>query len=57
MKYWDDFIRSPSFKNIEHFLVKEETIVMFELSNVDKVAQKSNESLKNLIKAYAEAKC
>lgn len=29
LKYWEVFISSPSFKTVAHFLVKEETIVMF----------------------------
>lgn len=41
LKYWEDFIRSPSFKNVEHFLIKEETIVRHELASIDKVARKS----------------
>ena len=57
LKYWEDFVYSPSFKNVEHFLTKEETIVKHELSNIDKMAKKSEESLKGLVNSYATLKC
>lgn len=57
LKYWEDFVYSPSFKNVEHFLIKEETIVRHELSNIDKMIKKSTDSLVDLIKSYAVIKC
>lgn len=57
LNYWEDFVYSPSFKNVEHFLMKEETIVKHELSNIDKMAKKSEESLGELVKNYATLKC
>lgn len=57
LNYWEDFVYSPSFKNVEHFFMKEETIVKHELSNIDEMAKKSEESLEELVKSYAILKC
>ena len=43
-----------SFKNLEHFLLKEEIIVKFEMESSEKFAKKSPEPLASLAKAYAE---
>ena len=51
--YWEEFLMSPSFEHVEHFLVKEETIVNFELENAQKRAEKSNENLGDQVKDYA----
>ena len=37
-----------------HFLLKEEVIVRFEMSNSEKFAQITNEPLPSLVKAYCE---
>lgn len=47
---------SPSFKNVEHFLIKEETIVRYELSNIEKIAKNTQEPLNSQIKNYAQIK-
>jgi len=55
LPYWKPFIESVSFKNLEHFLVKEEIIVKHEMDNSEKFAQNSNESLLQLVKVYCDA--
>lgn len=54
LKEWKPFVESTSFRNLEHFLLKEEVIVKFEMDSSEKNAQKSNEGLNSLAKSYAE---
>lgn len=49
---WKQFLESVSYKNLEHFLLKEEVIVKFEMESSEKFAQVSNESLGSLVRAY-----
>lgn len=43
-----------AFKNVEHFLLKEQVIVRFEMENNEKFAQNSNEPLGVLVRGYCE---
>lgn len=54
LPYWKPFIESLAFKNLEHFLLKEEVIVKHEMDSSEKFAQNSNEPLAQLVKAYCE---
>jgi hypothetical protein len=54
LPYWKPFVESVSFKNLEHFLLKEDVIVKYEMDNSEKFAQNSNEPLGQLVKAYCE---
>lgn len=51
---WKQFLESVSFKNLEHFLLKEQIIVKFEMESSEKYAQESKDSLANLVRAYCE---
>jgi hypothetical protein len=42
LQYWKPFVESISFKNLEHFLLKEDIIVKYEMDNSEKFAQNSN---------------
>lgn len=44
-----------AFKNVEHFLLKEQVIVRFEMESNEKYAQNSNDSLGGLVRAYCES--
>lgn len=39
---WKQFVESVAFKSLEHFLLKEEVIVRFEMDSADKLAQPTN---------------
>lgn len=51
---WKQFLESVSFKNLEHFLLKEQIIVKFEMESSEKYAQETKDSLANLVRAYCE---
>ena len=54
MPIWKQFLESVSFKNLEHFLLKEQIIVKFEMESSEKYAQETKDSLANLARAYCE---
>ena len=47
-------MNSSSFKNLAHFLLKEEVVVTYELDNCRKVKSETVENLKSLTKNYCE---
>jgi hypothetical protein len=55
LPYWNAFVASASFKNLAHFLLKEEVVVTYELDNCKKMRVESAENLKSLVKSYCES--